>query len=105
MAQDENRKLWESCGKGRHGEAMQALQLGADPNSRGGFLGTTCLMAAAGQNHVEIVSLLLTQPGINVNARDMNNKTAMAHQSKPGSTTDKPKKARKAKTPLNNIID
>ena len=109
MAQDQNRKLWESCGKGRHGEAMQALQLGADPNSRGGFLGTTCLMAAAGQNHVEIVSLLLTQPGINVNARDMNNKTAMHYAFEQGSNAslrklrDSPGVSLNAKTDDGNV--
>ena len=56
--------IWESCRKGRLEEARQALQLGADPNSSGEFFNATCLMAAAQQNHDELVSLLLSQPGI-----------------------------------------
>ena len=75
MPDQEN--LWEKCSSGKVEEVRGALQAGADPNSTGGPRNSTCLMEASWKNHHEVVALLLSRPGIQVNARDEKNYTAL----------------------------
>ena len=74
-AMDEQTELWEICRQGNLEELRNALQAGADPNSR--RLDDTCLMVAVRAHREEVVDLLLAQPGIEVNAKDGTNRTAM----------------------------
>ena len=69
--------LWEWPLHGRVEEVKQALAAGADPNARSGALNRTCLMMAAGLNHDRVVELLLSTTGIQVNAKDKDDKTAL----------------------------
>ena len=46
-------------------------------NAKGGYFKSSCLMEAVGVNHRELVSLLLDQEGIDANARNVNNTTAL----------------------------
>ena len=71
----EQTELWEICRQGNLEELRTALQAGADPNSRG--LDDTCLMVAVRAKREEVVDLLLAQPGIESNAKDETNRTAM----------------------------
>ena len=57
----------------------EALLAGADPNSTGGPCKTTCLMEIVKFNSAELVDLLLSCPGIKVNAKDKDNWTALHH--------------------------
>ena len=75
MPDQEN--LWEKCSAGKSKEVREALQAGADPNSTSGPKNSTCLMEASWKNHDEVVALLLSRPGIEVNARDEKNYTAL----------------------------
>ena len=50
---------------------------GANVNAKGGYFKSSCLMEAVGVNHRELVILLLDQEGIDANARDVNNTTAL----------------------------
>ena len=77
MAEQLNDVLWENCRTGRVEEARQALAAGADPNARGGLFNGTCLMVAATFDHDRVVELLLSTPGIQVNAKDKDDKTAL----------------------------
>ena len=74
MAEQQN-NLLENCKYGRLEEVRKALQAGADPNTTGGRFSSTCLMEAAGNNHDEVVALLLSSPGIQVNAKDLDWRT------------------------------
>ena len=46
-------------------------------NAKGGYFKSSCLMEAVGVNHQELVTLLLDQEGIDANARNVNNTTAL----------------------------
>merc|ERR1711962_1952159 len=76
MAAEQN-NLWTKCMDGKLEEVRLALQAGADPNTRGGSDNWTCLMVAIWKNYEALVDLLLAQPGIEVNAEDQNNNTAL----------------------------
>ena len=79
----EHQTLNEMCLNGKVYEVKEALAKGGDPNSRGfprhqGSCGTMCcygtwgqtpLMVATMGNHPEVVALLLSQPGIEVNTK------------------------------------
>ena len=73
--------LWAKCSEGRLEEAREALKAGANPNATdGGWISSTvtsCLMEAARNNHIEVVDLLLSWPGIDVNAKDVEYNTAL----------------------------
>ena len=56
-----------------------ALEKGEDPNTTGGSLERTCLMVAVRREWDLVVAKLLSCPGINVNAKDMDNCTAWHH--------------------------
>ena len=58
-------------------EVRKALHAGADPNTTGGRRNSSCLMEASWKNHDQVVALLLSRPGIQVNARDEKNYTAL----------------------------
>ena len=81
----DQKNLWEKCSAGKLKEVREALQAGADPNSTGGPRTSTCLMEASWKNHDEVVALLLSRPGIQVNARDEKNYTALHWASYNGS--------------------
>merc|ERR1719352_1336057 len=68
--------LWKKCVDGNLEEVREAIQAGADPNTRGPN-NRTCLMIAAEWNHDEVVALLLARPGIQVNAKNQFNSTAL----------------------------
>ena len=61
--------LWNCCLIKDLPYARQAIERGADVNYRKN--GSTCLMLAVSSKNKELVSLLLEQPGIDVNANDM----------------------------------
>ena len=74
--------LWENCCEGNLESARTALKGGGDPNSRGGFFNRTCLMIAVHNLDEDpfldrVVDLLLAQKGIDVNAKDRYNSTAL----------------------------
>ena len=77
MAEQQNNLLWEKCKDGRLEEVREALQAGADPNTTGGPFHSPCLMEAARNNHDEVVALLLSSPGIQVNAKNLHGWTAL----------------------------
>ena len=70
-------ELWQLCSDGDAEGVKAALEGGAGVNSRGGRGNYTCLMWAAYGQSEAVVSLLLEQPGIQVNARSQNNRTAL----------------------------
>ena len=55
----------------------EALQAGVDPNSTDGPMQRSCLMVAILNDHKEVVDLLLSWPGIEVNAKDRQNSSAL----------------------------
>jgi len=75
MAEHQNNLLWKKCEAGKLEEAREAVQAGADPNTR--LFNYTCLMTAAEENHDEVVALLLAHPNIQVNAKNQWNSTAL----------------------------
>ena len=75
MAEQQNNLLWENCRTGSLEEVRKALQAGADSNTTGGPFHSPCLMEAARNNHDEVVALLLSSPGIQVNAKDLDWRT------------------------------
>ena len=77
MADQLNNQLWEKCESGRVEEVRQALAAGADPNARGGHSNNTCLLEATMLNHDRVVELLLSTPGIQVNAMNGFYRTAL----------------------------
>ena len=54
-----------------------ALEAGEDPNTSGGESERTCLMVAVPRRWDQVVAKLLSCPGINVNAKDKHNCTAL----------------------------
>ena len=70
-------ELWQLCSDGDVDGVKAALANGAGVNSRGGRGNYTCLMWAAYGQSEPVVSLLLQQPGIQLNARSQNNRTAL----------------------------
>ena len=57
--------------------ARELFLAGADPNTKVGRDNWTCLMRAIRGNHEEVVDLLLAQPGLDVNAKNNSNRTAL----------------------------
>ena len=84
MAEQQN-NLWEKCMSGRVEEVREALAAGADPNARGGSVNFTCLMVATWENHDRVVELLLSTPGIQVNAKTEFGTTALQYACHRGS--------------------
>jgi len=76
MAEQQN-NMYEKCCDGRVEKVREALAAGADPNARGGFVNSTCLMVAALRNYNGVVELLLSTPGIQVNAKTEFGTTAL----------------------------
>ena len=76
MAAQEN-NLWGLCAFGKLEEVRAALQVGGDPNTRGGRDNKICLMWAIYRNQEEVVDMLVEQPTIKVNAKDNNESTAL----------------------------
>ena len=74
---DHQTNLWESCCLGKLQMARELLLAGADPNTKVGRDNWTCLMRAIRGNHEEVVDLLLAQPGLDVNAKNNSNRTAL----------------------------
>ena len=87
MAAHQN-NLWESCSLviEELNVTRELLLAGADPNTRGGPDNSTCLMEAVWRNHQAVVSLLLAQPSIEVNAKDNSNRTALHYACHRGSS-------------------
>ena len=69
--------LWASCRPGELQMARELLLAGADPNTKAGCNNWTCLMEAIWGSQEEVVDLLLAQPGLDVNAKNNNNSTAL----------------------------
>ena len=80
----QQKNLLEICRDGKLVEVSEALQAGADPNTRGGIYNMTCLMVATVRSHEEMVELLLAQPGIEVNAKDSRKETALYYACRGG---------------------
>ena len=74
---DHQTNLWESCCLGKLQMARELLLAGADPNTKAGCDNWTCLMQAIWRNHEEVVDLLLAQPNIDVNSKDIFYYTAL----------------------------
>ena len=73
-----NKTLFDICIKGTLEEAREALANGADVNEIGkGYERMTSLMLAVSTRNEPLVSLLLQQPGIQVNAKDKLGWTAL----------------------------
>ena len=70
-------KIYWKCALGKLEEVREALQAGADPNTRVPITDSTCLMVAISRKQEEVVDLLLAQPSIEVNAKDNKNITAL----------------------------
>ena len=86
MAEQLNNLMWEKCRRGRVEEVRQALAAGADPNALGGLNNSTCLMIATLVNQDQaIVELLLSTPGIQVNAKNKYDQTALHYACYTGS--------------------
>ena len=70
-------KIYWQCALGKLEEVREALQAGADPNTRVPITDSTCLMVAISRKQEEVVDLLLAQPGIEVNFANIANVTAL----------------------------
>ena len=71
---------------GRTEQLREALQAGADPNTKDERYNMTLLMIAINDYKLEVVDLLLAQPGIQVNAKDTGSTAlhvACAHGDRP----------------------
>ena len=75
--EEQNWLLWNKCSYGRLEEVREALQAGADPNFAYYHNRRTCLMEAARWGYDRVVALLLSSPGIRVNAKDEFDHTAL----------------------------
>ena len=69
--------LWGRCWRGNLEKVRKALQAGADPNTTGGKCDSSCLFVALQNNHMEVADLLLSQPGIQVNAKNRYGQSAL----------------------------
>ena len=76
--------LWQLCKRGSVANVRAVLATGeADVNARGGHLKRTCLMVAVRrqdlteQASINLVTLLLEQPGIELNLIDRRGLTAL----------------------------
>ena len=76
MAANQN-ILWVGCSLGELQMARELILAGADPNTKVGRNNWTCLMVAILGSQEEVVDLLLAQPGLDVNAKNDNNSTAL----------------------------
>ena len=68
--------LWEAISKGDLGRVRAASARGKDVNIRGEY-NSTPLMRAADRGHTSIVSLLLSQSGVDLTARNRFGDTAL----------------------------
>ena len=68
--------LWELCEDGKLDEVRAALARGGDVNNKGPG-GQTALMWAVGKGHNSIVRLLLEQPAVKVNEKNIAGSTAL----------------------------
>ena len=70
--------LWELCQdwEGNLAEVRAALARGEDVNSKNS-VGWTALMGAVGNKHNSIVKLLLDQPAVDVNVKNIDGQTAL----------------------------
>ena len=89
---DEMDRLWELCKRGSLANVRAVLATGkADVNGRGGHLHRTCLMVAVRRQDLDeeaskdLVSLLLEQPGIELNLTDSRGLTALHLAKSPAS--------------------
>ena len=73
----ECQNIWDLCRNGAKEKVLSSLANGADVNSRGGEYRSTCLMESVNIGEEEMVSLLLEQQGIDVNARNVYGETAL----------------------------
>ena len=92
MAEQLNNLLLERCIRGSVEEVRQTLEAGADPNAMHHpphpLMPTlTCLLGATWQNHDRVVELLLSTPGIQVNAKNIYGNTALHWACYHGSAT------------------
>ena len=71
------KSFFDICENGTLKEVRRALANGADVNERDEY--RTILMEAVRDNNEPLVSLLLQQPGIQVNAEDFEGRTALHH--------------------------
>merc|ERR1712012_934830 len=69
-------RLWELCRDGKLAEVRAALARGEDVNSKDSY-GQTALTRAVENKHNSIVKLLLDQPAVDVNVKDINGWTAL----------------------------
>ena len=70
--------LWTQCYLGDVEGVRAALARGEDdPNTIDGEWRRSCLMEAAGRGHTGVVELLLAHPGIDINAVNSGNMTAL----------------------------
>ena len=76
-AMEDPEKIYWKCALGKLEEVREALQAGADPNTRVPITGSTCLMVAISRKQEEVVDLLLAQPGIEVNFANIAGVTAL----------------------------
>ena len=53
------------------------LQIGCNPNLKQGYFGNTALHLAAANGHTAMVDLLLNHEGIDINARDNDDRTPL----------------------------
>ena len=67
------------CSEGNIEELRKALARGTNPNKKLDTDGSTALHAAAVQGHLEVVALLLKQPGIDWNQAANYGSTAFHH--------------------------
>ena len=86
-----DKTFFNICKKGTLKEVREALANGADVNERGKFKRTS-LMEAVSDAKAPLVSLLLQQPGIQVNAKDNIGRTALHYAALFWSGTEERKK-------------
>ena len=72
-----DKRFFDICKNGTLEEVRAALAKGADVNERVGIFRMTSLMEAVDDSKEPLVSLLLQQPGIQVNAKDIFGQTAL----------------------------